>query len=76
MPEHRGGPGSFHSDLNNFLARYGMEPKAGNSGDDIQQKYSLDQRLKALADFYNSPCGKKWKNEADAFFRDYPQLRK
>jgi uncharacterized protein RhaS with RHS repeats len=68
---------SLHRDLNRFLRtrtdRFGnhMRPQRNNSGQEIRQNFSRQERLEALRDFYRGP-GSKYENVAKDFFRQHP----
>jgi hypothetical protein len=70
---------NLHRDLNDFLRtrtdQFGnhMRPQRGNSGQDIRQNFSRQERLEALRDFYRGP-GAKYTDAARDFFRQHPGL--
>lgn len=72
--EHR----SLHRDLNDFLAKktdskgYHMRPQRGNSGQDIRQNFSRQERIDALSEFYRGP-GAKYQKAAGDFFKQHPE---
>jgi hypothetical protein len=76
----RGGHRQLHKDLNDHLheqadnAGNHMRPQRGNSGAQIRENFSLDQRRQALADFYRQNRG-RYEEAADDFFRQHPDLK-
>jgi hypothetical protein len=72
----------LHSEMYDHLEDYvdgsgnNMRPAAGNSARDIQRNFTLDERLGALADFYNSAnVQARWSEAANDFFTQHPQLK-
>ncbi len=69
----------LHRDLNNFLRRqeneFGqhMRPQRGNSGRDVQENFTRNQRLDALRRFYNE-FGIRHPEAARDFFFQHPNL--
>ncbi len=74
----------LHKDLNDFLVNktgvnakgetVHMRPQRGNSGSVIRDNFSRPERLDALAEFYKGP-GAKYKNVAEDFFKQHPELK-
>lgn len=70
----------LHKDLNDFLrsktndAGNHMRPQPGNNTDAIQQNFSRDDRLDALANFYRQ-FESKYPEAAKNFFNQHPDLR-
>ena len=71
---------ALHKDMNDFLRRqtdeFGnhMRPQRGNPRERIQRKFSREQRLQALADFYKGP-GARYTSAAVDFFKQHPELK-
>ena len=74
----------LHKDLNDFLVKktgnvngkkVHMRPQRGNSGADIRENFTLEERRKALAEFYKGP-GAKYKEVAKDFFDQHKDLKK
>ena len=51
-----------------------MRPQRGNSGADIWDNFTREERLQALAEFYKGP-GAKYGDVAEDFFKQHPELR-
>ena len=51
-----------------------MRPQRGNSGADIRENFTLEERRKALAEFYKGP-GAKYKEVAKDFFDQNKDLK-
>ncbi len=70
----------LHKDMNNFLRQktdaFGnhMRPQKGNSGADIAENFSRNDRLNALAEFYKGQ-GSKYTDAANDFFKQHPNLK-
>jgi len=70
---------NLHRDLNDFLLtrtdKFGnhMRLQRGNSGQDIRQNFSRQERLEALRDFYRGP-GATYTDAARDFFRQHTGL--
>ena len=77
---HRGAGDSLHSDLNAFLrgktdgAGNHMRPQRGNSGNNIQNNFTLEERRAAMAEFYKQ-FGNKYPDAARDFFGQHPHLK-
>jgi len=70
----------LHKDLNAFLrqrmdaAGNHMRPQRGNPGWKIRQKFTDEQRRRAMADFYRQ-YGSKYPDAARDFFKQHPNLK-
>jgi hypothetical protein len=70
----------LHKDLNDFLrsktddAGRHMRPQRGNSGDDIRDAFSREDRLDALAEFYKQ-FASKYREAFNDFFKQHPGLQ-
>jgi hypothetical protein len=51
-----------------------MAPRRGNSGEQIRDNFTRDQRLEAMADFYKQ-FGNKYPTAANDFFSLHPHLK-
>lgn len=73
----------LHKDMNDFLVGktkvidgdiVHMRPQRGNSGAKIQDNFTRQERLDALAEFYEG-SGAKYKDVVEDFFKQHPGLR-
>lgn len=71
----------LHSDLNEHLSNYydengnTMAPSSTNSGPNIQENFTREERLSALADFYGDPeIAASYPDAAADFFAQHPDL--
>jgi hypothetical protein len=51
-----------------------MQHSCNNKGDDIQENFTTDERLRALAEFYRGP-GARFTQAAADFFAQHPGYR-
>ena len=70
----------LHNEMNRFLETktdgegHTMRYSCINKGDDIQEHFTLDERLRALAEFYRGP-GARFTRAAADFFAQHPEYR-
>lgn len=70
----------LHRDMNNFLRTktnaqgQHMRPQSNNSGARIRQRFTRQERLRALAEFYTK-YGNKYPKAARDFFKQHPKLK-
>jgi hypothetical protein len=72
----------LHSEMYDHLEDYvngsgnNMRPASGNTAEDIQLNFTRDERLEALADFYNrADVQGRWPEATNDFFVQHPQLK-